>query len=89
MSAQASVYENKILVQNCLQNEWTLCFESLKLQAEYHPVTMGVEFLMKAASKRSIFNLTYSKHLCIEFGPLVRCLSLSEPTQTMTWRGNL
>ena len=33
MSAQSSVYENKILVQNCLQNEWTLV-ENLKSNFE-------------------------------------------------------
>ena len=44
MSAQSSVYENKILVQNCLQNEWTL-IKNLKSNFEVENLKKKIRIL--------------------------------------------
>ena len=44
MTAQSSVYENKILVQNCLQNEWTL-IKNLKSNFEVENLKKKIRIL--------------------------------------------
>ena len=44
MSAGSSVYENKILVQNCLQNEWTL-IKNLKSNFEVENLKKKIRIL--------------------------------------------